>query len=438
MGAGYMAGKGEWNVKELLKRVELFIKEHSLIDEGEKVVVAVSGGVDSVLLLNVMNILGRSMSFSIHAAHLDHGLRSSSERDARFVKKICEKLEIPCTVERRKVEKRKGESLEEAARRVRYEYLREVKRKVGASKIATAHHLSDLAETILYRLIRGSGPVSLSGISPKNGDLIRPFLFLRRDEIERYAKSLSLHYVTDETNFDLTIPRNFIRHRIIPLMKILNPSLEESLYRFSKISWMMKGFIERNVGKIMERSRTFSDGIEIPIPNDEYLKSEIIRKAFEKTYGKLPEWEKVERVIKRKDESFKEEFYSGWGVWRSGSRMFVGKLFFEKAEFDLEEGDYRIWDFNITVSRDKIAGSDGLRSVKGMKLRNRRAGDRIGRKKLKDLLIDSKVPPYFRDRIPVVAVGNRVVWVANIWKDREFNGNDLFIRINRNPFEGRF
>ncbi|MCD6449587.1 MAG: tRNA lysidine(34) synthetase TilS [Thermotogaceae bacterium] len=423
-------------MSDVLKKVENFIKEKELIHSGEKVILAISGGMDSMVMLHMLKILSKKICFDIHVAHLDHGIRKNSERDANFVKRICKEWNLKCTIERRNVNRKKGESLEEAARKVRYSYLREVKSKVDAKKIATAHHMLDLAETITYRILRGVGPLSIYSIRAKEGDLIRPLLILKREEIEKYAKEHGIPFVQDETNFDLTIRRNYIRHRIIPIMRTINPSLEESFYRLSEMSSMLKNFIDKEIEQEVNKYvRKLKKGFEFPVPEDPFIFSEMIKRIFENLTGKSPEWQMIKRVIsdQKKKKSFKVNFYGNLGVWKSYDKVFVGDLTTEYLEYNLEQGKYEFDDFLITVKRDKIHGSVGIRYVKGMVIRNRQKGDKTDKIKLKDLLINKKVPAYFRDEIPLIAIGKKVVYVASLWVDKKYMGKDFYVKVENSP-----
>lgn len=423
-----------------LRRVLEFIRTEKLLKGGEKIIVAVSGGIDSMVMLDILIKLSKELKIKLHVAHLDHGLRETSERDSDFVRKTCEKWGIPFTIEKRKVRKRKGESLEEAARRVRYSFLRDVKNREEADLISTAHHLNDLAETMLYRLTRGTGPYGLVAIRPKTGDIIRPILVLTREEIEEYAESNIIPFVVDETNFDLKIPRNFIRHGILPLLKKLNPSVLRSFYKLSKIISLQESFFKNLLERTFTKyARKLKRGWEILMPEEPYLLSEFIRKACENLTGELPEWEKIELLLKNLDKtSMRIDLRKGVGIWKSFDRVFVGKLEAEKIQKKVETGMFEFGDFNILVSRDKIEGSVGLKYLESLVIRTRKPGDRIGKKKLKDFLIEKKIPAYLRDEIPVVANGKRVVWVCDMWLDRNYEGSDIFLKVINSPLKGGF
>ena len=423
-------------MNDVIEKVENFIKEEELIEPGEKVLLAISGGADSMVMLHILKVLSKKLYFDIHVAHLDHAIRRNSERDANFVRRICKEWNLECTVERRKVEKKIGESLEEAARRIRYNFLREVKDQVNAKKIATAHHMLDLTETMIYRILRGVGPLSLYSIRAKEKDLIRPLLVLKKEDIERYVRERRIPFVQDETNFDLTIRRNYIRHRVIPIMRTVNPSLEESFYRLSEISSLLKNFVDKEIEqRIQNCVKTLKKGVEFSIPEDAFVFSEMIRRTYEALTGKLPEWNMVKRIIKDYDKksSFKVNFYGDSGVWKSYNKVFVGDLTSQYLEYKLEQGEYEFDDFLILVKKDKIHESVGIRYVEGMVLRNRQKGDKAGKIKLKDLLIDKRIPAYFRDTIPLIAIGDRIIYVAGLWIDKRYKGDDFYIKVKKSP-----
>ncbi len=385
---------------------------------------AVSGGVDSVVLLHSFLVLSEDFDLDLHVAHLDHGLRESSERDAEFVRAISEKFGVPCTVKKIKVERNRGESLEEAARRVRYGFLRNLKRKLSFDLIATAHHKNDLAETILYRIARGTGVRGLVGMRPKSGCLIRPLLIFTRKEIEEYASEEKLSYVIDETNLDLKYTRNFIRYKVLPVLREINPSVEDSLFRLSQSAGMFQDYLRSVIDREMRNVRRLKLGYDFLMRRHDLLNAEIIREVTEHLTGKIPSWLDVTRSLEVLGTGKKVEFWNDFGVWSSLNRVYVGKLSRDEIEHSLKEGKYDFYDFVVTVE----SGS-GLKYSKGMVLRNRRKGDRIGRKKLKDFLIERKIPAYLRDEVPLIAIGRKVVWIGGEMIDRNFVGKDLKVSV---------
>ena len=211
------------------------IKKYNLVKKGNKILVAVSGGPDSVALLLQLAALKRGWGLSLHIGHMDHMLRTGSEKDAAFVKKLGEKLKIPVTIKSVNLKSRhiKG-SLEELAREARLDFLIKLAREIKADKIALGHNLDDQAETVLMRLLRGTGLSGLSGISAKRKmrgqTFIRPLLETRRSEIERFLKRKKIRPRIDPTNKEDIFTRNKIRNNLIPLLKSkYNKNIAEAL-----------------------------------------------------------------------------------------------------------------------------------------------------------------------------------------------------------------
>jgi tRNA(Ile)-lysidine synthase len=216
-------------------RVEIAFRRVApgLLPEDAGIVVAVSGGADSVALLHLVHRLARTRNLRLAVAHLDHGLRRGSVADRRFVERLSAGLSVECIADRRDIEKcrRKGESVEEAARRVRRSFLREAARKVGAGLIATGHTLDDQAETVLMRLVRGSGPSALAGMAPSGpGPFVRPLLHLERADLRGWLERRGLDYREDPSNRNLRFDRNRVRRLVLPfLSETLNPKAARHL-----------------------------------------------------------------------------------------------------------------------------------------------------------------------------------------------------------------
>lgn len=211
------------------------INKYRLIDRNDRVLVGVSGGPDSVALLYVLNALSKELGFSLHIAHLDHGLRRDSAKDREFVEGLAERLNIPVTSVYIDVRKRFARgSLEEAARNIRLDFFFSVARKTNADKIALGHNLDDQAETVLMRILRGAGLYGLSGISPKRRikgcQLIRPLIEVRRSEIEAFLRRKKVKPRIDASNLEDVYLRNRIRNRLLPLLeKEYNANIKEVL-----------------------------------------------------------------------------------------------------------------------------------------------------------------------------------------------------------------
>ncbi|MBQ8379445.1 MAG: tRNA lysidine(34) synthetase TilS [Clostridia bacterium] len=224
---------------ELEKKVLNTIKEYNLIETGDKVVVGVSGGPDSICLLNVLNNLKKDFKIDIFVAHINHMIREEADIETEYVQEFCEKIGVECFTKRVNVIKLSEESklgTEETGRKIRYDFFREVKQKTNSNKIATAHNLNDNAETVLMNIIRGSGSSGLKGIEPIKNDLIRPIIKCRRDEIENYCEILNLDPKFDKSNRENIYTRNKIRNLLIPYLKEnFNPNIIETINRMSDL-----------------------------------------------------------------------------------------------------------------------------------------------------------------------------------------------------------
>lgn len=220
--------------RSLKYKVQRTIKENNLISPGEKIVVAVSGGADSICLLNVLLELRNKLGFELSACHYNHKLRAKEgDRDAEFVKKNCSDNSIEFIYG--EAPKTNSYKNEEQAREARYRFFEKILNQGRGDKIATAHTANDSAETFLLRLVRGSGLNGLRSIPLQRKNFIRPLLSLSRDEIESYLKDKNLSHTIDNTNFDTKYSRNFIRHKIIPLLLTLNPKLISVLMKTSNL-----------------------------------------------------------------------------------------------------------------------------------------------------------------------------------------------------------
>ena len=191
------------------------------------------------------------------------------------------------------------------------------------------------------------------------------------------------------------------------------------------------------------RIRRLSKGVDFEIPEDEFVLSELVRMASKELFGRIPEWIKIERVLEnlRKD-SFKVTFWGDFGVWKSFSRIFVGDLSRKGFSRDVERGRMDFGDFEIEVleglSKDVNDFSVDLEKIDGRLLfRNRKRGDKIDGRKLKDVLIDAKVPAYMRDEIPILTAGDEIIWVPGVWYDESCHGYGLRFKVLKSPLEGR-
>ena len=248
---------------DFVEKVRRTIEKHHMLEKGDRVVVGLSGGADSSALLEALYLLKEQYSLSLFAAHINHGIRGEeADNDEAFAESLAKQRDIPflcLKADAPAYAKEHRIGLEEAGRRIRYDYFESCAK---GGKIATAHTLSDNAETVLLHLSRGAGTKGLCGIPPVRGNIIRPLIECSRDEVEDFCKKRGLDFVTDSTNLCDDYSRNFIRNNIIPLFKKLNPGFERAVSRSAAIAAGEQGFIERAAQKAL------SDCAEKPFPQD--------------------------------------------------------------------------------------------------------------------------------------------------------------------------
>lgn len=217
------------------------ITKYNLIQSGDKIVLAVSGGPDSLFMLNILNKLKTKMNFEIVVCHVNHMIREEASEDERFVKNYCKEIGIECYIKRIDVKEYANINkigTEEAGRIVRYDFFEEILNKTNSNKIAVAHNRNDKVETIIMNLLRGTGILGLKGIEPiRDNKYIRPIIEIERKDIEKYCEENKLNPRIDKTNFENTYTRNKIRNIIIPYIeKEFNPNIVEGISRLSEIA----------------------------------------------------------------------------------------------------------------------------------------------------------------------------------------------------------
>ena len=238
------------------EKVLEIIRKYNLIESGDKIVIGVSGGPDSITLLNVLLEIKKEkkIDFEMVVGHVNHMIREEAAQDEEYVFEFCTKNNIECFVKRIEVEKiAKQEKIgtEEAGRNARYDFFNEILEKTKSNKIATAHTANDNAETVLMNIIRGSGTSGLKGIEPKRDNLIRPLIESSREEIEEYCKINNLNPRIDKTNFENIYTRNKIRNMLIPYVKEnFNPNIIEGLNRLSDLSKQENDYLEKITAKV--------------------------------------------------------------------------------------------------------------------------------------------------------------------------------------------
>jgi tRNA(Ile)-lysidine synthase len=433
----------------LLRQVEGTVRDFGLLQHGDRVLVAVSGGADSTCLLVVLHKLARKLDIGLRAFHLNHCLRGeAAEWDARLVSRLCRRLKVPCTVLRANVRvfaRRNKLSIEEAGRELRYRLLDQTARETGCNRIATAHNADDNAETVVMNLCRGSGLTGLSGIPVRRGMIVRPLLRVERTEIERFLAEQRIKYSLDLSNLKLEFRRNLVRHRLIPLLKRLNPQVVSAIARTSEV-------LRAEDDCMAEQVRVAVRRVARPVAGGYLLDTASLGK-----YNLCTQ----RRVLKAlaPDLSFDDvsttmgiavgrignrRHLSGRTVvWKDRDGLFLGRHHLRPVEAIrvisvpgenlLPEFGVRL-DVRIVRRRPVLAGRgcevfdlDELQLP--LEVRTRRPGDRFapfgGRtRKLQDILVDDRIPRRERDRLPLVCDQQGILWAVGSRRTRRASVND--------------
>jgi tRNA(Ile)-lysidine synthase len=412
---------------------------------GERVVVGLSGGADSVALLHVLAALGRHHGFAVVAAHLDHGLRPDSAADAAFCHDLCATLGTPFRTLRADVAARRraeGGGLEEAARRERHAFLQAVKAEEGASWIALAHTRDDQAETVLLRLLRGAGGLGLSAMRPRAGDLLRPMLGLSRRDVLDHLAARSLSWREDPSNADVAIARNRVRHELIPyLERHFNPAVREALARSAALLAEDADVLAAGSGALTVTALRSAPRAVARLS---------VRRALQDAGGlRGVGLTHVDAIV----DLAATEAPSGRRVALPGGREAVFN--FDEVRIAPRRVAARPFSLPLTVP-GAVALPDGRRLVaraaRGpaaadvvavpdapLEIRTRRPGDRVrasGRDlSLKRFLMDHRVPAQERGALPLLAAGHRVLWVPGQRIDGADTAERRFVHLELRPSE---
>lgn len=419
----------------------------------DKVVVALSGGSDSVGLLHLLLEL-KELDLRITAAHYNHKMRGKeSERDAAFCRQISKSLKIEFEYgeagdDDHGVDKRKALS-EEAARELRYRFLKSVLEKRGADKIATAHTMNDQAETVIMRVIRGSGSRGLAGIPPVNGNIVRPLIKVTKQEIEAYLKSGHIKWKEDSSNRSLRFSRNRIRLELFPVLKEINPGIDQVLSRSSEIlrieSKFIDGCVDRAYGTVVSKEPFgYVGNVKEYLLCHKALRLGILRKTVELIKGDIKQISLVHLLTA--DDMIEKEKASGEALLPYNVKISKGYGLFcvSRGSGPAKSYSYTIsglgsYRFNngLEVSLSKtsdISGwedeMEGFFSIDRVNfplvVRNYEPGDRfkpLGMrkfKKIKALFIDEKIPRFLRRSVPIFETADGLVWVGGVRIDDRF------------------
>lgn len=462
------------NNDAITNRIKNTILKHQLISEGDSVLVALSGGADSVCMLDLLVNLKEELNIKVAAAHLNHMIRGAeADRDEAYAAELCTKLSVPFFAERvnvPEISEKYGISEELAGRNARYDFLKKICKEKGYNKIATAHNRNDRAETLLMRVIRGTGIDGLGGIKYDRGDgVIRPILDIERCDIEKYCRDNDLHFCNDSTNSDSDYTRNRIRNELIPFIEDkFNPSIVDSLCALSDNSTedaeFINGYAKRLYDRINnpmpKRKPVLLDIESLKIIQDS-IKNRIIRLAAKDAMGENYSLERVhvETIIDltEKTTGAKAELPKGLIVsvkygWlefsKAGEDIKTQDFCYEieignkisNCEFDL---DFNVLENDFNINKNQMILDYDMIENKNLLVRNRRRGDRMvffkdGKtKKIKKYLIDKKIPQSERDRIPLLCADDEIIAiigdrVAETYKINKNSRRGLVITYEQN------
>lgn len=424
-------------------KVRNFCRKWDMLPQGGTVLCAVSGGRDSMALLHLLSTLADSAGFQVAAAHFNHRLRSSAERDEEFVRDWCRKHGIPFTRGQgnvRELAKREGLSIEDAARSLRYAFLREAAEDLGADRIAVAHHRDDNAETLLLHLIRGAGMQGLGGIPPVRGNIVRPLLEAGRDEIDAYIAKNALPFVEDESNRDPAYARNRLRLEVLPLMEQIAPGCAGRIAAAAALLREENEYIRKEADKLLP---AVHDGaVTLPASvlhdRDEVLGRRLVR-GMALRLGVNLDRRQTDAVLRLGNNRFLD-LPGGLCAVRTRDELTIKKQPPPLPALALREG-CQVWgDWRVTVERRACPVEETARRVA-----LRSAGEPLtiavwdgtgrlkvenGRRTVKRLFADKGIPVGERPAHPVIWADGKIAAVFGVavdWNHRPAAGEAAFV-----------
>lgn len=422
-----------------------------MFEKKDKVIVAVSGGPDSICLLHILNTLKEQLEITLYAAHVNHCLRGQeSDEDEKYVERFCKQFNIEFKskkVDINKMVRTRNISSETAGREARYDFFYSLKKELKAQKIAIAHNSNDQAETVLMRMMRGAGMEGLVGIrAVRDNILVRPLINCSREGIEKYCVDNSINPRIDKTNLQPIYARNKVRLQLIPYIEEnFNKDIVRTLNRLASTIRVDNDYLEM-IAKEKYKKYCDDNKEKVIISKEAFLEHEsiitrIIRLALCRVSGNLYNFEKVHiydvidiqknatgKMLMLPNKIHIQNNYGDISVYKMKGQNIKGN----DAEYKLYSGLNELRELDLRVILEVINKTDNLFSdqekltkyfdydkVKGDTIiRYRREGDRFvplgmkGSKKLKDFFIDLKIPKDERDRIPLICFGSEIAWVV--------------------------
>ena len=412
------------------------IEKYKLLQNGDKVIVALSGGADSVTLLDMLNSVKEIYNLTIYASHINHGLRGEeADRDENFCKILCKIYNTELFVKKADIKilaKEQKISEELCGRNVRYSYFEELSQNLSA-KIATAHTASDNIETLLFNITRGSSVTGAGAITPKRGNIIRPLIMLTREDIEQYCEQNNLEYVTDSTNLTDDYTRNKIRHQVIPVLKQINPQLELSAFHFSESARETAEYINIQTDKAIENAKCeYGYNCKSLLNNSNAILKNTVSLICKKHSGITPEYKHIELILEVLHNNGAVSIGNGYNaVSKQGILRIIGNVENENCNPILLKGD--------TTFNNYIIKIDNSLSENKITLRTRNNTDKFTyfkrniTKPLRKVMNEMKIPSELRDNLILIAEDETVLWCELIGYSKQGEhykkSNQLLIEV---------
>ncbi len=405
---------------------------NNLIKPNQTVAIALSGGSDSMALLNYMLSASKTYPFNVIAINVEHGIRGeNSKKDTEFVKNYCAQkgVSLLCyAVDCLKKAKEEKLTVEQSARALRYECFYDAITTGKCDLVATAHHQSDNAETVLFNLFRGTGLAGVTGIAKNlNDKIIRPFIGVSKQEINEYLTTNKIPFVNDETNDCDDYTRNYLRHNVMPKILEIFPKAETSISRFTEIASLENDFIEQAVKSAL---RLYPDRAEISLPQHPAIISRAVINAL-RHLGVDKDWEKahIDGAIKlcSQNNGDKADLKNGVKIIKEYDKLTLYRDDEQEnmeLPFSIGEHHFNGQTLKISVTNSAINLKDGLyldadKIPRTAVIRTKQDGDIFtkfggGTKKLSDYLTDRKIPQRLRNGLPLIANGKTVLAVFGV------------------------
>lgn len=432
----------------MLQEVKDTIKKHDLLKRGDRVLIALSGGPDSVALIHILAELRTTYHLKLHAIHINHGIRPDvGEHEEQLCRELCGRLNVPLEIEGTSIPELariSGKGIEETARDFRYEAFERVADELNCTRIAVGHHADDQSETVLFRILRGTGRTGLRGIPIKRGRIIRPLLETSKNDILAYLKAAKLGYCTDESNADQAYARNYIRHRLLSeIRENVNPAVDLALRNLAESAGEEETFLQEIADKALRMVTSLTPGGKLCLDLARlsayavWIRRRTLRRCL---MGISGDRMAPDRIVIARLERLCEVGKSSVSLpdkiraVAENGRLYLFRR--EVARFceQLDPGKYHAIPgllaelrcsehrYNgtrvarkpasriVEIDADRIDGRLAMRSIS--------PGDRFrplgmrGSKKVGDCFTDRKVPAVLRDEIPVVCDNRSIVWVV--------------------------